>query len=62
MPALRRDAENATSTAVGRFRRDGGWQERPVDVRPELEGDTRADVRVIGAGFSGAGPVSSDQC
>lgn len=53
MPAPRRDAENRTSRAVGQFRRDGGWLERPVDLQPELEGDTCADVIVAGAGFAG---------
>ncbi|MDH4582843.1 FAD-dependent oxidoreductase [Pseudomonas sp. BN415] len=35
------------------FRLIGGWVERPEDIQPALEGDVRADVVVVGAGFAG---------
>lgn len=50
---------NALNNATGgdsvplRFRTLGGWIERPGDLQPELKGDERADVIVVGAGFAG---------
>lgn len=35
------------------YRPIGGWIERPSDPQPGLEGDIRADVVIIGAGFAG---------
>ena len=31
----------------------GGWVEPPADLQPSLEGDVKADVIVVGAGFAG---------
>ncbi|PYB21092.1 NAD(P)/FAD-dependent oxidoreductase [Serratia marcescens] len=36
-----------------KFRSLGGWVEPPADLQPSLEGDVKADVIVVGAGFAG---------
>lgn len=36
-----------------KFRSFGGWVEPPADLQPSLEGDVKADVIVVGAGFAG---------
>ncbi|ORT69780.1 NAD(P)/FAD-dependent oxidoreductase [Pseudomonas mosselii] len=38
---------------VDKFRLLGGWVEQPDDLQPALEGDVKADVIIIGAGFAG---------
>lgn len=45
--------EERISLASGVYRSIGGWVERPVDPQPTLEGDIRAHVVIIGAGFAG---------
>jgi gamma-glutamylputrescine oxidase len=50
-------AESASEAKVTadleKYRAIGGWVERPDDLQPALEGDVRADVVIVGAGFAG---------
>ncbi|VWB37039.1 FAD-dependent oxidoreductase [Burkholderia lata] len=50
--ASRLDASHADG-ALRAYRPIGGWIEQPHDPQPQLEGDIRADVVVVGAGFAG---------
>ncbi|WP_217474056.1 NAD(P)/FAD-dependent oxidoreductase [Stutzerimonas stutzeri] len=51
---MSRGSESASAmTGSLRFRRTGGWVDRPADLQPELEGHVSADVIVVGAGFAG---------
>ncbi|WP_175043633.1 NAD(P)/FAD-dependent oxidoreductase [Burkholderia lata] len=50
--ASRLDAAQADS-ALRTYRPIGGWIECQHDPQPQLEGDVRADVIVVGAGFAG---------
>ncbi len=50
--AMRFDASHA-DRALQMYRPIGGWIERPDNIQPQLEGDVRADVVVVGAGFAG---------
>lgn len=50
--AMRFDAAQA-DRALRAYRPVGGWIERPADMQPQLEGDVRADVVVVGGGFAG---------
>lgn len=50
--AMRFDAAQV-DRALRAYRPVGGWIERPADMQPQLEGDVRADVVVVGGGFAG---------
>ncbi|MCW6530391.1 FAD-binding oxidoreductase [Sphingomonas sp. MMSM20] len=47
-------ADDAMAAAdMEKYRALGGWIEKPSDIRPALDGDTMADVVIIGGGFAG---------
>jgi len=44
---------STANAAPLKFRSLGGWVEQPGDLQPALEGQVKADVIVVGAGFAG---------
>ncbi|OXI33672.1 NAD(P)/FAD-dependent oxidoreductase [Burkholderia aenigmatica] len=45
--------EAKVAADLEKYRAIGGWLEKPDNLQPALEGDVRADVIVVGAGFAG---------
>lgn len=50
---MHRKMEARISRAADVYRPIGGWIERPSDPQPTLEGEVKADVVIVGAGFAG---------